>query len=97
MTKPKTVTLNHGERVVAVVPERCNGPGWSNAPTWVFIETPDGRMRQECIQPDERTPDLHTLFSAGEAMCNALAAAVPTRKTKPPNAGIKGSREAASP
>lgn len=85
MKKPKTIKLNHGERVVAVVPERCAGPGWSNSPTWVFVATNDGRLREECIQSDERTPELHTLFAAGEAMCNALAAAVPTRKTKPSN------------
>ena len=83
--KARTIKLNHGERVVAVVPERCSGPGWSNAPTWVYIVTNDGKLREECIQPEERTPELHTLFAAGEAMCNALAAAVPVKKAKRPN------------
>lgn len=85
MNKPKTIKLNYGERVVAVVPELCHGPGWSNSPTWVFIATNDGRLRRECIQPDERTLELHTLFAAGEAMCNALILAVPTLKAEPSN------------
>jgi len=34
-------------------------------------------LRTECIQPDERTPALHALYSAGEAMCAALLDAVP--------------------
>ena len=75
--KPKTIKLSHGERIVAVVPDRCSGPGWSNAPVWVFIATNDGRLREECIQPEERTSEMHTLFCAGEAMCKALLSAVP--------------------
>lgn len=84
--KARTIKLAYGERVVAVVPERCNGPGWNNAPTWVYIATNDGRLREECIQPNERTAELHTLFAAGEVMCNALAAAIPVQKAKRPNA-----------
>ena len=89
--KPKAIKLHHGERVVAVVPERCNGPGWSNAPVWVYISTNDGRLREECIQPNERTPEMHALFHAGEAMCMALMGAVPQRRIKPTNAKVTGS------
>jgi hypothetical protein len=92
--KARTIKLAYGERVVAVVPERCNGPGWSNAPTWVYIATNDGRLREECVQPGERTPELQALFAAGEAMCNALAAAVPVKKTKMPNVEFRGALEA---
>lgn len=83
--KPKTIKLGNGERVVAVVPERCNGPGWSNSPVWVFVATNDGRLREECIQPNERTPQMHALFHAGEAMCVALMGAVPQRRVKAAN------------
>lgn len=86
--KPKTIKLNYGERVIAVVPERCAGSGWVNAPAWVYIATNDGRLREECIQPEERTPMLHTLFAAGDKMCAALSAAVPVTKGKTrPKAG----------
>ena len=76
--KKVQILVGHGERVIAVVPQRASGPGWSNAPTWVYIATNDGRLRQECIQPDERTTEMHALYAAGEAMCNALIDAVPT-------------------
>jgi len=81
MTK-LTIKLKHGERIIAVVPEHCAGPGWSNAPTWVYIESQDKRLRTECIQPSERTPELHALFSAGEVMCRSLIASVPAKKLK---------------
>ena len=81
--KPKTIKLIHGERIVAVVPEYRYGPGWSDAPVWVYIATNHGRLRQERIQPNERTPQMHVLFRAGEAMCMALMEAVPQREIKP--------------
>lgn len=80
--KPKAIKLAHGERIVAVVPERRCGPGWSNAPVWVYISTNDGKLRQECIQPHERTPEMHALFGVGYEVCASLLAAVPQRKSK---------------
>jgi hypothetical protein len=46
----------------------------------VYIERNDKTLRTECIQPEERTPELQTLFTAGLAMVDALRAAVPVRK-----------------
>ena len=80
--KPATIKLAPGEHIVAVVPQRASGPGWANAPTWVYIGTNDGRLRSECIQPGERTPELHALYSAGVEMCDALLGAVPTKRLR---------------
>lgn len=80
--KPKKVRLAHGERIVAVIPEYCKGPGWANSPTFVYIARNDKTLRTECIQPEERTPDLDALFNPGAAMVNALIAAVPVVKEK---------------
>lgn len=84
MTKPKrkTIGIYPGERIIAVVPDRCSGPGWSNAPTWVYIEQADGMLRTECIQPSERGPDLQALFAAGLAICEAMINSVPVRNEK---------------
>jgi len=76
---PKTITLARGERILAVVPERCCGPGWANAPIWVYIATKDRQYRQECIQPDERTAAMHALFDVAAAVRASLLAAVPVR------------------
>lgn len=80
--KPKKIDLAYDERIIAVVPERCFGPGWNNSPAWVYITDSSSRLRTECIQPQERTPEMNTLFAAGEAMCNALIGAVPARRAK---------------
>lgn len=34
---PRRLTLAADEQIVAVVPERAAGPGWSNTPVWVHI------------------------------------------------------------
>lgn len=92
--KPKTIRLAPGERVIAVVPERCGGPGWANAPTWVYVASEDGRLRFESIQPEERTPQLHALYHAGEAMCAALLGSVPQRRVKLPSVRVRPRSEA---
>jgi hypothetical protein len=81
--KPLKIKLKAGERIIAVVPEYSNGPGWSNAPAWVYIVDRERNLREECIQPDERTPEMHALFGPGNAMHHALVAAVPTTKASP--------------
>lgn len=40
------------------------GPGWSNTPIWVLVREPSGKLRIECLQPDEQTGrmmDLHII------------------------------------
>lgn len=81
--KPKTITLYKNESVIAIVPERAAGPGWSNAPVWVWIENATtGKCRQECIQPEERTEAMHALYDIGEAVHCALVRAVPVKRIK---------------
>lgn len=78
------VHLADGERIVAVVPEECSGPGWSNRVVWVHIADRAGGYRTECLQPLDQTPEMWALFEAGAAMHRALLAAVPlkTRRQK---------------
>ena len=78
--KPKMIHLADGERILAVVPEYCSGPGWTNQLVVVYISTGDLEIRREYIQPEERTPAMHALFSSGAAIQAALLSAVPTEK-----------------
>lgn len=80
MKKERTIALGDNEHIIAVVPEYADGPGWRNAPTWVYIRASDLSVRSECIQPNERTLELHALFAAGAAMCGALKSSIPTEK-----------------
>jgi hypothetical protein len=77
----KKIKLDRHEQIVVVVPKFCSGPGWVNAPVFVYIEHKvTKQLRIECIQPKERSPDLHTLFAPGAAMCAALIDAVPVEE-----------------
>ena len=73
----KTIKLNRNERVVAIVPEKASGPGWSNWLVWVFID--DGTtIRRESLQQDEMSMPLHVLFGVGCEVHDSLMAAVHT-------------------
>lgn len=78
----KPLKLDYGERVIAVVPEFCSGPGWANRVIWVHIVANDGRVRSEAIQPTDQTPEQIALFAPGAAMHDALIRSVPTRDVK---------------
>lgn len=74
----KRIYLGKNERVVAVVPEDCAGPGWSNSVVWVYIRDYLGNTRSECLQIADQTPEMLTLFEHGAIMHRALVGAVPT-------------------
>lgn len=73
----KKIELNKGERIIAAVPELCSGPGWTREVVWVYIVDADGRLREESIQPEERTPAMEALFRPAAAMHHALLRALP--------------------
>ena len=78
--KPCAITLKRGERVLAVVPEYASGPGWTNTPVWVHIGNIDGTYRSECVQPNEQTAEMLTLFCVGAHLQSALVRAVPIKQ-----------------
>ena len=82
--KPKVqIELKKHEHIIAVVPEYCAGPGWSNPVLWVHIADGNTRTyRTEAIQPDERYRDQVVLFKAGEAMHQALIGSVVVKQEK---------------
>lgn len=71
------IELRKNERIVAVVPESCTGSGWSNRVVWVYIRGDMGGFRAECLQPDDQTPEMRTLFDSAAIMHRALVGAVP--------------------
>lgn len=83
-TKPKVqIKLGKHKHILAVVPEYCSGPGWSNPILWVHIADGNTRTyRTEAIQPDERNRDQYVLFKVGEAMHQSLVNSVVVKKEK---------------
>ena len=82
--KPKVqIKLKKHEHIIAVVPECCDGHGWSNRVLWVHIADGNTRTyRTEAIQPDERNRDQIVLFKAAEAMHQALVGSIVAKKEK---------------
>ena len=84
MKPQKPIPLSRTERVLAVVPEYCAGPGWANSPLWVHIvDHATGTLRSECIQPEDQTPEQLTLFRIGAVVCAELVGSVKTERSLP--------------
>jgi hypothetical protein len=72
------LTLSDNERIVAVVPELCSGPGWANKLTTVYIKK-DPRMcegrdefRTVYIQFDELSSDMRAIWHIGEMVSRQM-------------------------
>lgn len=62
--------------IVAVVPEYCSGPGWTNTPVWVIWVDSEHKLHRDCLQPHEQSAELLTLFKIGAVVNERLIAAV---------------------
>lgn len=77
------IELHDRGRVIAVVPEQCSGPGWGNQVAWVYIQnTTNQTLRVECLQPQDFTRALFTLFDVGAAMQKALKESILTTRAR---------------
>jgi len=79
------IKLQPHEYIVACVPRYCAGPGWANSLLDVHIvDGATGKLRTEHVQPEDRTPTMHTLFAICEAAHSAMMAEVQkvTKKAK---------------
>ena len=81
------MTLANGERIITAWAEGASGHGWSNQPFWVLIQEGDGDLRLDCLQPDEHTELIMSLYDISEsvhlAMTAAAVKAIPLRKENP--------------
>lgn len=64
--------------IVAVVPESCAGPGWSNQVLWVYWKDGDGKIHMDSLQPDEwsKSVAVAALFRVLESAHLAMLGAV---------------------
>lgn len=68
--------LTKGEGIVTAYAEAAGGPGWANTPVWVIVRGADGTLREECLQPNEQTPGMITLYVVSAAANYAMRAEV---------------------
>lgn len=75
--------------IVTAYPERAEGPGWRNEPLWIVVRV-NGDLREVCLQPDEQTDAMRSLFRVCEAAHVAMKGAVEwaMRKDCPAKASI---------
>jgi len=60
MSKPR---LRTGESVVCAFAERAAGPGFANSPIWVVIQSNNGVLRKECLQPNDQSNEMLVLYN----------------------------------
>ena len=73
------------DHIIAVVAEPANGPGWANTALWIIVQDGHGKLRRECLQPDEQSDGIRVLYATAAAVHGALVREVEalTRKRKP--------------
>lgn len=87
----RRILLEEHERIVTAFAQAAAGPGWANSPLWIIIANAvTGKWRQECLQPDEQTPEMALLyeFSAlAHGRMTALVQRIATRSRRDEAAG----------
>lgn len=68
--------------VVTAYAETASGPGWSNAPIWVITRDSNNVLHQECLQPDEQTPEMAALYAVSSAAHASMVRLVETQRRK---------------
>jgi len=75
--KKKHKILGKDDYLVTAYPQYCAGPGWANTPVWLIIKNNEsGKLREECIQPNEFSKDMHLLFNVALSAHNVFLNAV---------------------
>ena len=68
--------LEDGEQIITAYAQLAEGPGWENWPIWVLIRTRNGMIREECLQPEEQTAEMITLYGVAVAVHEAMIRAI---------------------
>lgn len=62
--------------IVAAWAEPARGPGWSNWPVWYLERAFDSTLTIKCLQPDEQSGEVLTLYNLCAEAHKALIGAV---------------------
>ena len=85
--------LDKDEYIVTAWPELASGPGWANSPVWVIVSNSSGKMRQEVLQPDEFSYDMHVLFKPALAAHESFLHAVKELIANRPKYRARGKKD----
>jgi len=68
----RALHMTRTDRMVTAYAQPASGPGWSNRPLYVIVEDRDGKLRSECLQPDEFSRDLSLLYGIASVVHGEL-------------------------
>lgn len=71
----RRLAIEEGERILTAYAEPSSGPGWSNRPVWIIVAGRDNKLRQECLQPDEQTVEMLSLYGIAAEVQRAMSSA----------------------
>ncbi len=72
------------EYIETAYAQYANGPGWANAPLWIVItDRATGKTRKACLQPEEQTEEMRTLYSFSALAHASMTGAVKRVSVKP--------------
>ena len=58
--------------ILTAYAESCAGPGWTNTPLWIIVQDQSGKIRRECLQPEEQTLIMKILFSMSNHISSVM-------------------------
>lgn len=65
----KAMKLSEHDHVLCAYAEPCHGSGWANAPVWFVVQSKlDGKLRHECLQPNEQSAEILNLYRVSAAV-----------------------------
>ena len=68
--------LDENDHIVCAYAEYASGPGWANRPIWVIVQDGDKNLRRECIQPDDQSLAMTTLYRVSNEAHRSMTIAV---------------------
>lgn len=82
MHKEPLPKLDSADIIVTAFAENPSGPGWSNQVVWIIVRGVDGKLRQECLQSYQLTPELWYLFGVSSAIQKSMVEAVDVARSR---------------
>jgi hypothetical protein len=75
--KPKIYPfIKDDDHVITAYAEPAHGPGWSNTPIWVILADSSGKLREECIQPEDQTHEMLILYRISAQVHKSMTSAI---------------------
>src|SRR3989304_3668 len=91
------ILIQPDDQIVSAWGECAAGPGWANQPLWVIVRSREGKLRMACIQPEDQTMEIHTLFKVSAVvsaqMCKAVEECMKSRSKRKAKVAFPSEKE----